>query len=267
MESIVRTAYFSRDPSKFSTHYHDSHEIIFIVKGEAEVCVNEAKFVAKSGSIVLFSRYENHSLKILSKDYERFVLRVNPFFDRLQSRSFSLLSNRPEGFNNIFATGENFDLFLNVFSLLTKETSEKPADFEEMQILLVNQILLLLCRQIPTEMQFFREENFKIVSHLQRQFETSYKERYNLKDLANQFNISPSSLSHKFKSITGSSVMDYLLSCRIAAAKNLLAKTDLSVGEIVEQCGFSDDSNFSRTFKKLNGISPSKFREKYKKTE
>ncbi|MBQ8793661.1 MAG: helix-turn-helix transcriptional regulator, partial [Clostridia bacterium] len=60
------------------------------------------------------------------------------------------------------------------------------------------------------------------------------------------------------------SVMDYLLSCRIAAAKNMLAKTDKSISEIVESCGFSDNSNFNRTFKKLNNMSPSEFRTKFK---
>ena len=81
-----------------------------------------------------------------------------------------------------------------------------------------------------------------------------------IKELAKKYNLSISSLSHQFKKITGMSVMNYLLSCRIAGAKNLLAKTDLSIGEITELCGFSDNSNFSRTFKKLNGISPTRFR-------
>jgi AraC-like DNA-binding protein len=58
--------------------------------------------------------------------------------------------------------------------------------------------------------------------------------------------------------------MEYLQSCRMANAKRMLAQTDYSVGEIVEKCGFSDNSNFSRTFKSLNGMSPTDFRKKYK---
>jgi YesN/AraC family two-component response regulator len=58
--------------------------------------------------------------------------------------------------------------------------------------------------------------------------------------------------------------MEYLQSCRMANAKQLLAETEFCIGEIVEKCGFCDNSNFSRTFKKLNGLSPSDFRKKYK---
>lgn len=58
--------------------------------------------------------------------------------------------------------------------------------------------------------------------------------------------------------------MEYLKSCRMANAKQMLAETECSMGEIVERCGFSDGSNFSREFRKLTDMSPSDFRKKYK---
>lgn len=264
MENLIRTAYFDTDPFKSSTHYHDCHEIVFVVKGEVQINVNGVKHRATGGSIAIFSRYENHSLDVLSNEYERFVVRLNPFFNRLESRFLALLLNRPQGFNNVFSVGGNLETFTEIFSLLTKETKEQSTDFEEMQILLVNQILLLLCRQIPKELRFFDEEKFHVVLEIQHRFETNFHQCYDLSKLAKEFSVSVSSLCHRFKKITGFSIMDYLLSCRIAAAKRLLAKTALPVGEIVEKCGFTDSSNFSRTFKKLNGMSPTQFREKYK---
>jgi AraC-like DNA-binding protein len=264
VENLVRTAYFSKEPFKSSAHYHDCHEIVFIVKGEVEIIVNGTKHVAKDNDIVLFNRFDNHSLNVLSKEYERFVLRIDPFCSRLEKRSLALLSNRPEGFNNVFSAKDDFQRFFGVFSSLAKEDREKSADFEEMQILLVNELLLLLFRQIPKELYFFDEENFQLALKLQHRFETDYQRHYDLLALAKEFSVSISSLCHRFKKTTGFSVMDYLLSCRIAAAKKLLAKTNLPVGEIVEKCGFTDSSNFSRTFKKLTGISPTNFREKYK---
>ena len=72
--------------------------------------------------------------------------------------------------------------------------------------------------------------------------------------------MSASHLSHIFKSVAGVSTMAYLKACRIAAAKRYLAQTELPVGEIVERCGFSDSSNFSRTFREQTGMSPSEFR-------
>ena len=58
--------------------------------------------------------------------------------------------------------------------------------------------------------------------------------------------------------------MGYLQSCRMVAAKKYLAGTSKSIGEIVEICGFSDSSNFSRSFKEQVGCTPSEFRKKYR---
>ena len=86
-----------------------------------------------------------------------------------------------------------------------------------------------------------------------------------LSEISEQYHISSSHLSHIFKEITGYSTIDYLISCRLSAAKRLLSSTDINIKEIIYQCGFSDESNFSRMFKEKVGITPSEFRKRYKK--
>ena len=102
------------------------------------------------------------------------------------------------------------------------------------------------------------------VEEIQRQFENDIVRAYSLIELADEYHISKYYLSHIFKTVTGYSVMDYLKVLRIAKAKALIAKTTMSISEIVETCGFSDSSNFSRDFKSNTGLSPSDFRKKYR---
>ena len=47
-------------------HYHDCHQIIFVLRGSVELCVNKAKQIVEAGNMMVFSRFENHSINILS---------------------------------------------------------------------------------------------------------------------------------------------------------------------------------------------------------
>lgn len=264
MQGIMHSAYYSSDIMKTSTHHHDCHQLLFIVEGQVEICVNGTAYTANSGSIVIFSRYENHSVKILSQSYKRYILRISPQFNSEQSKVYSLLSNRPVGFNNILNIKDSIDEYKKLFSMILKEINSGDSLSEEMKQALINRLLIMLYRASPKNEDYFEEQSLNLVLKLQREFETNYSLDYSLAEIAKKYNLSISSLSHQFKKITGISVMNYLLSCRIASAKNFLVKTDLSIGEITELCGFSDNSNFSRTFKKLNGISPTEFRNNYK---
>lgn len=264
MENLVARAYFSADVMKKRSHYHDCHQIIYITKGKAGFCVNEANFEAGAGSLMVFSRYENHSITICSEEYERYVLHINSAVDISENKVYSVFSNRPAGFSNHLDVSDNAALFEALFAQITEEYSAHRRMSEDMTELLINQLLILICRRLPDSFFTFDEQNFETVSSIQKRFESEYFKAYTLEGLAKEYSISPSSLSHQFKRITGSSVMGYLLSCRMATAKKYLTKTKLSISEIVERCGFSDNSNFSRTFKALSGLSPSEFRNKYK---
>ena len=102
--------------------------------------------------------------------------------------------------------------------------------------------------------------SYELVSAVQRKLESDYAEDLSLQSLSDSFGFSVSYLCHTFKKITGTPVMDYLQSCRLAAAKRYLLESALSVSEIVARCGFTDHSNFSRSFKAQLGCTPSQFR-------
>lgn len=80
------------------------------------------------------------------------------------------------------------------------------------------------------------------------------------RQVAEYLNISPSQLNRKMNSISGFSSSAYILQVKIDHAKKLLAKRDKNVGEVAEACGFLDTAYFSRTFKKITGVTPSSYR-------
>ncbi len=66
---------------------------------------------------------------------------------------------------------------------------------------------------------------------------------------------------HKlFTGATGRTPYRYLLERRLAQAKKLLSTTDLSVGAITRECGFSSQSYFNQIFKREMGCTPIEYK-------
>jgi AraC family transcriptional regulator len=67
--------------------------------------------------------------------------------------------------------------------------------------------------------------------------------------------------ARQFKAATGLPPHQYVITRRVERAKHLLqAGTDLSLAEVAARAGFYDQSQFSRHFKRLVGVTPSQFR-------
>jgi AraC family transcriptional regulator len=81
-----------------------------------------------------------------------------------------------------------------------------------------------------------------------------------LDELAGACELSRSHFARAFKVTTGVSALQWLLARRIERAQNLLLNSSLSLDEIAGQCGFVDQSHFSRTFLKFVQVSPGRWR-------
>ncbi|MEG4393445.1 helix-turn-helix transcriptional regulator [Microcoleus sp. BROC3] len=80
-------------------------------------------------------------------------------------------------------------------------------------------------------------------------------------ELAKLVQISPYYFSRLFKKSIGVTPHQYVTQCRIEKAKQLLKRQDLSIIYISQQVGFHDQSHFSKTFCKLVGLTPKKYRD------
>jgi len=78
--------------------------------------------------------------------------------------------------------------------------------------------------------------------------------------LAASLDCSPRTLNRRFKSVIGQTPTEYLRGQRLAAAKELLRTTNLSVGEVAWQVGLHDVSYFTSLFQKHTGQTPAKYR-------
>lgn len=85
-----------------------------------------------------------------------------------------------------------------------------------------------------------------------------------IEEIANKLSVSQRYLSDTLKKETGKTTTEHLHLRLIDEAKNILLKPNKSISEVAYELGFEYPQYFSRLFKKKEGISPSRFREKYK---
>lgn len=78
--------------------------------------------------------------------------------------------------------------------------------------------------------------------------------------IASHFYISKEYLCRLFRQYSGVTVVTYINVKKIKLAQKMLLKTDKSVTQISEECGFSSSSYFTKKFKQINNMSPTEYR-------
>lgn len=255
---------YSKHPVSTKKHYHDCHQMLYVCRGKIAVTINGQEYTAKEGDLIFLSRFEEHSIRLIESEYERYALRI--LLTRSSSENeflSSVLVNRTEGFSHILPLQELRPVAEALFQKMAEEYQAKPPMYEEMLSLSLRAFLVQLYRYRPELFLPANNEIAETVYHIQNELEKNFQDHFSLAELAAKYHLSISRLSHLFKSVTGYAPIEYLTACRLSAAKNYLGTTDLPIKDIIELCGFGDQSNFSRLFREKTGKTPTEFRKQY----
>lgn len=266
MSDIVEKISYRTDRESTPKHFHDCHQILFVVDGEADLEINGRTRQVKGGTLIFISRFEYHAVTVKSEWYCRYVLRISPTTDVLNTTEQTLLSvleNRPAKFTHFVELAQLSEKYRKLFSEIELEYSGCALLRDYLLDKLLYRLLAQIYRDFPYLFATEQKKMFDVVSQIKMELSQNCHLPITLDSLCNKYHLSASHLIHRFKTVTGVSVMHYLKQCRITKAKVMLAKKELTINEIVMQCGFSDHSNFSRTFKQECGITPSQFRQRY----
>jgi two-component system response regulator YesN len=96
----------------------------------------------------------------------------------------------------------------------------------------------------------------KMKDYVQKHF----TEKVGAAEVARVAGLSVSRALHLFRAESGMSLSSFVARRRIDFAKYLLANTERSIADIASDCGFFDQSHFSKTFAALEGIPPLRYR-------
>ena len=172
----------------------------------------------------------------------------------------------PDTARPVLAAGENFPRLQVLMQMMFDESQKRSKYSSRICQELFHALWYTLVEQIdavcgesgrPIGQHEWLSERVKefVDSHL--------TESYTLEQMANEFQVSVSYLSHSFKRATGHSVMQYMTQRRIGEAQTLLVTTTQPIKQIAQRMGYTDLSYFTRVFTHNVGMSPRKYRKVY----
>ncbi|RPI74185.1 MAG: helix-turn-helix domain-containing protein [Ignavibacteriales bacterium] len=101
------------------------------------------------------------------------------------------------------------------------------------------------------------------VKKAQEFIESNYQNKITVDELASMLAVSRRNLERRFKKATANTVVEYIQRVKIEAAKQNLESSRENVNEVMYKVGYSDPKAFRVTFKKITGLSPIQYRNKY----
>lgn len=253
---------------------HNFWEIVFAAR-ESLVCEADGReIILEEGEVLFHKPNEHHILKANGRRAPQ-VLVVSFECKSEAMRFFEEKKLRPDDrclrlFYSVFEEGER-----------TFDMSESDPDRQRMELLsaptlggeqliknYLELFLITLMRSLTETEQgnpVFVEKSelqSRLVPNILRMMEESLGGGLRVEDIARQTNYSRAYVFREFKRATGKSLMSYYNERRIRNGADLLAEGSLSVREIAERLGFDTPNYFSKSFKRILGVTPSVYKKR-----
>lgn len=258
------SCYYEIDKPKKEKEYMTMQvSILFVLDGSITVNVLEDVIKLKKGDALLI----NPGIKYSYKNVEDALIASAMY-------SMKMINTVMKGKSVIFYCNSvedhsrSYEDIRNIFYQLTaeylREDRKSDCKLDSTLYLLLDALIEKYQTENLNEAQGSAENDIRMQQMMQYII-ANLTEEINLTDLADSMYVSTSTLSRIFKKNTGVYFADYVTRLRLQPSLRLLTSTNQSMTQIALSCGFTNSASFNRAFRKEMNMSPSKYREIYKK--
>ena len=243
---------------EFGKHVHPNYEVILVDRGVYRCAVNGRELELHEGEGVVVKPGDEH------RDFCKpplVYLAVGFTLEPDLARSGSapgLFAPDVEPELQRFAMDRA--VVRPIFAAIQAEADEPDALSAHLQDALLLQFFWRLVRALPDEAvsSAFLDITYRqaFPAQLMRVFRSNLGRSLSLREMAELMGISESSLSHKCKSVLGTSPAKAFMKAKLERAMQLLKNTSLLVKEVAHELGFEDQYAFTRAFTREFGKSP-----------
>ncbi|REH01220.1 helix-turn-helix domain-containing protein [Flavobacterium aquicola] len=232
---------------KVDWHYHENAYFTFILQGNVIEGNKKEIYNCSSGSL-LFHNWQEPHYNIKPEGFTRgFHIEIEKgWFDNLEFNTVDL-----QGSINI----SNPDLKFLMYKIFKETKVDDTAAQLSIQTLLLETLAKML-RANQTK----SNKKPTWVSEVNMILNDQFLDNLSLEYLSKTLDIHPVHLSRDFSKYFNSSLGEYIRKLKVQKSLQLISEKSLDLTSIAFECGFSDQSHFTRCFKEINGINPSEYR-------
>lgn len=243
-------------------HTHQFTELFYVLHGEGVFYIENEKVPVKTDDLIIINPNVEHTEKTFPNNPMEYIV------FGVEGLAFSFTEHDQaygRGYS-FYSYGSDKKQFINFAQLMMHEFQDKKPGFEKVCHGLLEVLLVYISRK--QKLSVISESSFQLSKECaiaKRYIDTNYAQDITLDSLAEITHINKFYLAHSFTECIGQSPISYLTERRLAACKELLSSSNLSVTQIATSAGFSSQSYFSQIFNKKVGMSPRQYRKQYAK--
>lgn len=270
----------SENPSGDLPHSHDYMQIWYIGRGCCEHWVEGVRHRLTRGDLFIIPpKLEHQVLELNDAEIISCEFSFDHFFPQQENRTYEQLRETAMSLSFVWLFLKDADDVQSQFSLrpetgervnalmhaMLEEYQNGEIYYEEFLRVQIMELLLVLAREYAQSTRSSAAldtyEKYKpMVEEAIRYVDAHYNEPLRLEDVCRISMLSKTYFCYLFKLLTQQTLVEYIMNLRIQKAAELLKDPANSITWVGYEVGFNDSTNFSRTFKKIVGISPRTYR-------
>ena len=250
------------------SHWHEELEMVYTTSGHNRHFINGECFVTCPGQLLVVNSNFVHSIVPQTGDVPQgSVLRAIVLIISREFLEFHFPQYQEVYFTNEekYAPERIDRIMMQLAACTDASCHADPAERMHRDAMILELISeLYRYRTVPREIidSIHSQQPVEKMKEVVTYIEDHYTERLTREMVAGEFYLSPNYFSSYFKKYVGMTFTQYLTAYRLGQGRDLLLRSDMSVGQIAAECGFSDDRSFITAFKTRFQSTPLQYRKK-----
>ncbi|WP_276929724.1 AraC family transcriptional regulator [Herbinix luporum] len=265
-ECFAVKSYYAANKTYYVTeHWHEDVELLYIIDGELEYRVNGKSIILHAGEGICVNSKRIHSNNSISgKSCAYYCSITHPSLlcsSKYIEQTYLAPLLGPNSFDYLLLNRNDWTyIIIEELERLFEDSDSKIVELDILEACFRIWKTIYKHVEIPPIAAETTSSKIGAFKSMMLFIQDHYMEKISLEEIAAAGNVGKTLCSKLFKKYASKTPGEYLIYYRIQKSIELLTNTELSITEISYATGFASASHYTKTFHKMMGCTPLKFR-------